>query len=106
MPHASHIYEALPADERQEFRLPSLLKEHLTRAAAQTGRTLAEYITGTLAERVSVDLARSTEWRLSVPEQLELLKVLSARARPSARARRVAAQADTLFGPMPRRRKR
>lgn len=62
-------YRSLPADERQEFRLPALLKEHLSRAAERTGQTTTEYITATLVEQVTQDLAATTEWALTVPEQ-------------------------------------
>jgi hypothetical protein len=99
MSSAAAIYRALPAEERQEFRLPQLLKEHLTRAAAQAGQSVSEYITTVLAERVTQDLAASMEWALSIDEQAALLKVLATTAAPSARARAVAERADVLFGP-------
>lgn len=95
------LYRSLPADERQEFRLPALLKEHLNRAAAQSGKSLAEYITGALAERVTEDLAASMEWTLSVDEQKELMKILVASpTSPSSRALLAAERADALFGPV------
>lgn len=98
-------YRTLPADERQEFRLPALLKEHLVQAAARTGETVAEYITDALAERVSRDLATATEWSLTVPEQRALLEALAGAAAPSARARKAAARAAALFGPLKTRRR-
>ncbi len=93
-------YRALPADERQEFRLPALLKDHLAQAAARTGETVAEYITDALAERVSRDLAAATEWALTVPEQRTLLETLAGAGAPSARARKAAARAAAMFGPI------
>lgn len=103
---AAELYRTLPASERQEFRLPALLKEHLALAATQRGQTLAEYITTTLAERVTVDLATSTEWRLTVDEQAALARLLTETpAEPSTRARQVAKRADALFGPLRDRRR-
>ena len=99
-------YRTLPADDRQEFRLPALLKDHLSRAAAQTGQSVTEYITAAVAERVTHDLADSTEWALTVPEQEALLHVLAASPGPSARARKMAKRADALFGPLTRAHRR
>ena len=97
---ARSIYQSLPADDRQEFRLPGLLKEHLTRVSAQLGQSVAEYITLVLSERVARDLAASIEWTLSVDEQVALMKILAVPAEPSEHARAVAASADALFGPL------
>ena len=99
-------YRALPADERQEFRLPALLKDHLAQAAARIGESVAEYITGALVERVSRDLASASEWALTVPEQEALLRALATKARLPARARKAAARADALFGPLEKKRRR
>lgn len=101
MSNAATIYRALPAAERQEFRLPLLLKEHLSRAAAQSGQTVTEYITTALAERVTQDLAASSEWTLSIDEQAALLKLLANASEPTARAYAVAERADALFGEQP-----
>jgi len=98
MSEAATLYRALPAEERQEFRLPKLLKEHLGRAAAQSGQSVTEYITTVLAERVTQDLAASTEWVLSVDEQAALLELLASAPEPSARAQAVAERAKALFG--------
>lgn len=92
------IYRGLPADDRQEFRLPALLKEHLARAAAQSGQSLAEYITATLADRVTRDLAETADWALTVDEQTQLMKILASTRTPTARAKAAAARADKLFG--------
>ncbi len=95
------VYRTLPAEERQEFRLPALLKEHLSRAAAESGQSVSEYITTVLAERVTEDLARSAEWALSIDEQVTLLQILSQSAEPTERARLLAERADALFGALP-----
>jgi len=101
MQNAAAVYRALPAEERQEFRLPTLLKEHLSRAAAQSGQSVAEYITSVLAERVTQDLAATAEWALSIEEQAMLLKLLADTAEPTARARAIAERANDLFGELP-----
>ena len=98
MSSAAALYRTLPAEERQEFRLSSLLKEHLSRAAAQSGQSVTEYITTVLAERVTHDLATSIEWSLSIDEQAVLLKLLANPPDPTARASAVAERADALFG--------
>jgi hypothetical protein len=101
MSPAVAAYRTLVADERQEFRLPSLLKEHLGRAAELRGQSAAEYITDALAERVSRDLAGATDWALTVPEQEKLLRVLASSPPPSKRARAAAKKANDLFGRLP-----
>ncbi|MBK7780035.1 MAG: DUF1778 domain-containing protein [Ardenticatenia bacterium] len=98
MSNAAAVYRTLAAEERQEFRLPMLLKEHLSRAAANAGQSVTEYISMVLAERVTQDLAASTEWALSVDEQATLLRVLASAPEPTARARAIAERADTMFG--------
>lgn len=91
-------YRSLPADERQEFRLPALLKEHMGRVVAQTGQSVTEYINAAVAERVTHDLAASAEWALTVDEQVALLKILAGDAQPSERANAAAQRARALFG--------
>lgn len=98
MSDAATIYRALPADERQEFRLPSLLKEHLGRVVARSGQSVTEYITGALAERVTRDLVAAAEWTLTVDEQVALLKALASERGPSPRVRAAATRANALFG--------
>ena len=95
------VYRALPADERQEFRLPALLKEHLGRVVAVSGQSITEYITAAVAERVTQDLATTAEWVLTVDEQAALLKLLATDHAPAKRARAVARRARALFGDLP-----
>lgn len=92
------VYRALPAEERQEFRLPKLLKEHLARAAAQSGQSVTEYITEALAERVTEDLATYLAWNLTIEEQTALIEILARAQPPGERARAAAERADRLFG--------
>ena len=95
---AAAAYRGLAADERQEFRLPALLKEHLARVVALSGHSVTEYITVAIAERVTQDLAATAEWALTVDEQVALLKILASDEGPSARAGSVAERARDLFG--------
>ncbi|MBI4419778.1 MAG: DUF1778 domain-containing protein [Gemmatimonadetes bacterium] len=98
---AASVYTALQADERQEFRLPRLLKAHLSEAAALKGESTAQYVIEAVAERVSRDLAEGTTWELTVPEQKRLLELL---AKPPASTAAMAAalqRANALFGPLP-----
>jgi len=95
---AAATYRGLAADERQEFRLPALLKEHLGRVVAGTGQSITEYITAAVAERVTRDLAATAEWALTVDEQVALLKILANDARPSDRANATAERARAMFG--------
>ncbi len=101
MSPAAAAYRKLVADERQEFRLPALLKEHVGRAAELNGQSAAEYINDALADRVSRDLAGATNWALTVPEQETLLRTLATSPAPSKRARAAAANANALFGRLP-----
>lgn len=95
---AAASYRGLAADERQEFRLPALLKEYLARVVAQTGQSITEYITAAIAERVTQDLAATAEWALTIDEQVSLLKILASDAGPSERANATAGRARALFG--------
>lgn len=98
---SASAYRGLAADERQEFRLPALLKEHLARVVSLSGQSITEYITAAIAERVTQDLAATAEWTLTVDEQVALLKILAADAGPSPRAESVAERARALFGDLP-----
>lgn len=98
---AAAAYRGLAADERQEFRLPALLKEHLARVVSVTGQSITEYITAAIAERVTQDLAATSEWTLTVDEQVALLKILAADEGPSERAKAAAKRARSLFGELP-----
>ena len=82
---AAKVYTSLPADERQEFRLPKLLKTHLNQAANLLGETVAQYVIEAVAERVSHDLALAGAWELTVPEQQRLMELL-AKPAPATRA--------------------
>lgn len=101
---AAKAYITMPADERQEFRLPRLLKAHLNEAATLQGETVAQYVIVAVAERVSRDLANAATWELTVPEQQKLLEVLAKPAAPTRAFSEALRRADALFGPLPARR--
>lgn len=101
MATGAKAYVNLQADERQEFRLPELLKAHLTDAAALQGQTVTQYVIEALAERVSRDLASATTWELSIPEQRRLLELLVTPPAPTTAMVEAKRRADALFGPLP-----
>ncbi len=101
MTDAARAYIDLPADERQEFRLSSLLKAHLAEAAAAHGTTVAAYVVEALAERVARDLAAAGTWHLTIPEQTMLLELLSNAPRPTPQMAEAMQRADELFGILP-----
>lgn len=76
MPTADLPYLSLKADERQEFRLPALLKQHLAEVAARRGQIVSEYVVQVLASDVSAELSKGLEWQLTAPEMLEFMRVL------------------------------
>ncbi len=101
---AAKAYISLQADERQEFRLPGLLKAHLSQAAELQGETVTQYVIAALAERVTRDLAAATSWELTVPEQKRLLEILVAPPAPTRDMVEAMRRADKLFGAAPKRR--
>jgi uncharacterized protein (DUF1778 family) len=101
---AAKAYLSLPADERQEFRLPKLLKAHLNEAATLQGEPVAQYVIAAVAERVTRDLAAATTWELTVPEQKRLLEVLVEQPAPTQELVEAMRRADALFDSLPARR--
>ncbi len=91
-------YLELPADARMEVRLPALLKEHAELVASLRSEKLSELVVAALAEKVSAELAASRTWKLTVPEQAELLRVLSAKPAASQTLNKARARAAKLFG--------
>jgi uncharacterized protein (DUF1778 family) len=73
---AAPSYLDLKADERQELRLPALLKDHIAQVAAQQGESVSEYMLRVLAADVSVQIVKPVEWHLSAPEFMVLLDLL------------------------------
>lgn len=91
-------YLELPADARMEVRLPSVLKEHAELVAAARSEKLSELVVEALAEKVSEELALARTWKLTIPEQTELLRVLSTAPARSPALRKAAKRATELFG--------
>lgn len=78
LPPAADAYLDLPADERFEKRLPAMLKRHAETVAKSKGESRSQYVVAVQAECVTDDMAQTVEWKLTIPEQVQLLKVLSA----------------------------
>lgn len=91
-------YLDLPADARMEVRLPSLLKEHAELVAATRSEKLSQLVVEALAEKVSDELASARAWKLTIPEQTELLRILAAKPVRSRALTRAVRQASRLFG--------
>ena len=81
-----------------EVRLPSLFKEHAELVAATRSEKLSELVVEALAEKVSAELASSRTRKLTVPEQMELLRVLSTQPAPAPALSKAAQRAAKLFG--------
>ena len=77
MATATLAYLSKPSDARLDVRLPSALKAHAEAVASAKGETLSQYIIEVLAEKVSAELAVTRNWYLTVPEQEELLRILT-----------------------------
>lgn len=91
-------YLELRADARLEVRLPRALKEHAELAAAARSEKLSDFVVEALAERVSRELAAARRWKLTVPEQTELLRILSAKRTTAPAMNRATKRAAALFG--------
>lgn len=96
--HAAQAYLDLPADDRLETRLPKVLKRHAETVARTRGETLSEYVVEVLAERVADEIGSAQEWRLTVSEQAELLRILAAPAPTTAALEAATRRAEKLFG--------
>ena len=94
-------YLDLKADERQEIRMPSLLKEHLAQVARLHGQSVSEYAIRVLATDVSMEIAKSLEWQLTAPEFLELMKMLVSPAPETAAMAAARSRAAELFETVP-----
>ena len=98
MSRAVTAYREMPAADRLDFRVPPALKADLSEAAKRNGQTTSEYVFAVLAEKVAIDLAKSTEWHLTVPEQESLLRALTTTSAPTREAQKAARRAAAVFG--------
>lgn len=94
-------YVALKADDRQELRLPALLKAHVQRVAERHGQSATEYMLEAIAQRVTAELEQALTWELSAAEVGTVLQTLATPAAPTPAMIRARQQADALFGPAP-----
>ena len=95
---AAQAYLNLPADDRLETRLLTVLKRHAETVAKAKGETLSEYVVEILAERVADEIGSTQEWRLTATEQAALLRVLAAPAPTTAALQAATRRAEDLFG--------
>jgi len=65
--------------------------------AATRGEKLSQLVVQTLAEKVSDELASARTWKLTIPEQTELLRILAAKPVTSRALTRAVRQAARLF---------
>lgn len=96
---AEQAYLDLKADDRLEVRLPSLLKQHAELVANAKHRSVSEFVLAVLAEAVNQGLAEVGAWKLTIPEQVELLQVLAQPATYTPGMTAARKRADELFGP-------
>ena len=96
---AEQAYRDLPNDARLEIRVPAVLKQHAELVASARHENLSEFVLGAVAEAVSEGLAEVGTWKLTMPEQKELLQVLSRPATHTPAMTAARAKAEKLFGP-------
>jgi len=91
-------YLALKADDRQELRLPAVLKEHLQQVARTNGESVNEYVLRLVAADVSAEISKAYEWELGAPEFLEVMRLLMLPPTETRDARAARARARKHFG--------
>jgi len=103
MPATAVPYLTLKADDRQELRLPAILKEHAARVAALHGKSTSEYLIEVIATRVAVEMEQAQTWDLSAPEVMTLLQTLATPAPETPAMAAARRKAEELFGRAPAR---
>jgi len=98
MTATAHAYLDLPADDRFEARIPSVLKRHAEAVASSRGESLSEYVLKVLAEKVASDIFATQELRLTPTEQVELVRILAAPSVLTEALERSMAEADAIWG--------
>lgn len=92
-------YLNLPADDRLELRVPSVLKHHAEQVAAVRHEKLSEFVLAAIAAAVGQGLAEVGVWQLTMTEQAELLKVLAQPVSLTPAMQVARDDAESLFGP-------
>jgi uncharacterized protein (DUF1778 family) len=92
-------YLELPADSRLEIRVPAVLKQHAEMVASARHENLSEFVLSVLAQAVGEGLAEAGNWKLTITEQEELLRLLANPATHTPGMTAARAKADKLFGP-------
>ena len=101
MPATAVPYLTLKADDRQELRMPALLKAHAAQIAALRGQSTSEYLVELIATNVTLDIAQSLTWELSPQEVMTMLRVLSSPPVETVALQAARTKAVELFGPEP-----
>jgi uncharacterized protein (DUF1778 family) len=96
---SEQAYLELPADARLEIRLPALLKQHAEMVASARHEKVSEFVLSVVAEAVAEGLAEAGTWKLTMPEQAELLQILSRPATHTPAMTAARTRAENLFGP-------
>lgn len=99
MNDSEKAYLELPADARLEVRVPAVLKQHAEMVASARHENLSEFVLGVLASAVGEGLAEAGTWKLTMPEQETLLRLLAAPATRTPAMTAALEKADKLFGP-------
>jgi uncharacterized protein (DUF1778 family) len=92
-------YLELPADARLEVRVPAVLKQHAEMVASARQENLSEFVLAVLAQAVAERLAEVGTWKLTMPEQEELLRILTQPAVQTPAMTAARERAEKLFGP-------
>jgi len=98
MTATAQAYLELPADDRFEARIPTVLKRHAEAVAKSKGESLSEYVLEALAEKVATDIIATQELRLTAIEQVELMRILAAPAVVTPALQRAVVEAEALWG--------
>lgn len=99
MTDSEKAYLNLPANDRLEVRVPAVLKQHAEQVASARQEKLSEFVISALATAVGEGLAEAATWKLTIPEQEELLRLLAKPATQTPAMTAALKDADRLFGP-------
>lgn len=99
MTDTEKAYLELPANDRLDVRIPSVLKQHAELVASSRRENLSQFVLGALASAVNEGLAEAGTWKLTMPEQEVLLQILLQPATQTPAMTAALKRADSLFGP-------
>ena len=96
---SEQAYLALPADSRLEIRVPAVLKQHAELVASANFENLSQFVIAVLAKAVGERLAEVGSWKLTIPEQEQLLRILANPATQTQGMTAARKRTEQLFGP-------